>query len=294
VGYFYQAALFQSKMMDYETDRWEKEFYDFAGRAIELGERQIEFSRDPWIFFYLGSAYGYKGLYQAKSGSLISGFLSAHKGLGYLKKALELDSTLYDAHLALGSYKYWSGRFYKYLRWLPFISDDRKEGLAEVRLAVDRGRFSYWVGLNGLAWIEYDRGRFSSALALFDQGLAQYPESRFFIWGRADCLFRLNRFAEAGKEYEALLSSIMNAEVPSPYNEVSCRFKLVQCDDFQKKYPEALAQAETILALKADSQTAKRIHEHVKKAKEYRDRCLEVLGRPVPKDDKEPIPIPPH
>jgi tetratricopeptide (TPR) repeat protein len=294
VGYFYQAAVLQSKMMDYETDRWEKEFYEAVNRAITVGKERIQATDDPWVFFYLGSSYGYKGLYQAKSGSLVSGFISAQKGLGHLRKSLELDSTLFDSHLVLGSYKYWAGRFYKYLRWLPFISDDRKEGLAEVKKAVDLGRFSYWVGLNNLAWIEFDRKQFVTALDMFDRGLTRYPGSRFFLWGKAGCLLQLNCLDQAVREYETLLSSIQRAEVPSPYNETVCRFKIVQCQFLQKRYEDALVHAEAILALTAVPDAEKRIRDYTDKTEEYRNRCLEALGRPIPKDERELPPVAPH
>ena len=117
-GYFYQAATLQSKMMDYETDLWEKAFYQKIEQAISVGKMQIEEGKhDSWTYFYLGNSHSYKGLYQAKTGGLISGFINARKGLYYLNKAVEMDSSLYDAYLSIGNFKYWEGRFYQY--WWP-------------------------------------------------------------------------------------------------------------------------------------------------------------------------------
>jgi len=277
VGYFYQAATLQTKMMDYETDLWEVEFYRLMNRSLELGEKQLDLgSDDPWIHFYMGSAYSYRGFYQAKSGSIIKGFFSAKKGLRYLKKVLELDSTLYDAHMGLGSYEYWSS---SYLSWLPWIRDKRKEGIEKVRLSIEQGTFSYWVGLNNFAWIEYDRENYDKALSIFQTGLDQYPNSRFFIWGIADCYFKLEQWEKAVDVYEELLLQILNGEVNNGYNEGEIRKKLFLANFELKKFEESYRYCKAILDRKVDKKIERRLKEHRQLAEEYRMLCLEKLGR---------------
>lgn len=280
VGYFYQAATFQSEMMDYETNQWEDDFYRLIEKAIRMGKKQIdECDNDPWTYFYLGSAYSYKGLYQGKTGSYISGFISARKGLRHLQKAMELDSTLYDAYMGLGTYKYWSGRFYKFLKWLPWIRDERDEGIRMVKLSVERGTFSYWVGLNSLAWIEYDRKNYVEALGLFQKGLEKYPGSRFFIWGVADCYFGLGHFAKAVVFYEDLLSSIQCSDFNNGYNEIECLVKIVLSRYALMEYEEAFHKCEIILEKKVKKEIAKRLNKHFQIAEDYKKRCVEALGR---------------
>lgn len=278
VGYFYQAATLQSKMMDYETDRWEKEFYELVDEAIRTGKKQLqEGNENPWTYFYLGSAFSYKGLYQAKSGSLVSGFLSARKGLGFLREALKRDSTFYDAYLGLGSYKYWSGRFSKHLDWLPGIRDERDEGVRMVKLSVENGTFSYWVGINSLAWIEYDRKHYRTALSLFQKGTEKYPGSRFFLWGIADTYFRLGSYNRAAKVYNDLLVSIQNGSVNNGYNEVVCRFKLVRTQLALEQYEEALHHCNAILERKVSPMIERRIERRLEYTKEYRKKCIKAL-----------------
>ena len=280
VGYFYQAATLQSKMMDYETNLWEKEFHRLVEKAIRTGKKQVrKGDGDPWTYFYLGSSFSYKGFYQAKTGDLISGFLSARKGLSYLKRALERDSTLYDAYLGLGNYQYWSGRFYKYLKWLPWIRDERERGVRLVKLSVDRGTFSYWVGVNSLGWIEYDRKRYGAALNLFQKGLERYPGSRFFVWGVADSYFRLGNFVKAVEVYEELLASIQKGLLNNGYNEAECHLKLAQSYFALTDYEEVFHHCDAVLERKVERRIAKRLKNHYRKAEEYRKQCLEALGR---------------
>ncbi|MBN2029215.1 tetratricopeptide repeat protein [bacterium] len=278
MGYFYKAAALQFKLLDYETDLWEEEYDDLIEEAIRLGKNQIrEGDDDPWIYYYVGNCYGYKGLYQAKHGKFITGFLIARNGLDFMKKALERNQTLYDAYLIVGSYKYWYGRFSKYLNWLPMIHDEREEGIQMVKLAMDKGKFSYWVGLNNLAWIEYDRKNYESAKDLFSKGLVKYPNSRFFLWGVGDTSYRLEDYVAAVEIYEAILVSLQNLNENSDYNEIVCRFKLVQTYLGQKNFEKALLHCNVILNKKVDEDVAKRIQSRREKTEEYQKQCIQHL-----------------
>jgi len=274
VGYFYLAATLQSKMMDYETTSQADEFYSLINKAIDIGESVREKNNnDSWTLFYLGTSYTYKGMFQAKTGGLIKGFVSAKKGIGYLRRAVKIDSSLWDAYLGIGNYDYWSGRFYKYLKWLPWIRDKREQGVRLLELAVKKGTFSKWIGINSLAWVEYDRGHLFKALMLFEKGINRYPGSRFFQWGIADCLFRLNDYKGALYQYKKLLDDIKNNTPNYGYNEAEIRRKLMLCYFGMKLYDECIEQADLILGLNVDKEIAKRIKKHKNMAKEYKKRC---------------------
>ncbi len=280
MGYFYKAATLQSKLLDYGTDIWEREYNALIDQAIRLGKEQMrEGNNDHWIYYYVGNCYGYKGLYQAKRGQYITGFLSAKEGFEFMKKALERDHTLYDAYLIIGSYKYWYGRFSKYLNWLPMIHDEREEGIQMIKLAMAKGKFSYWVGLNNLAWIEYDRENYESAKDLFLKGLVKYPNSRFFLWGVGDTSYRLEDYAAAAEIYETILVSLENLDEKSDYNEIVCRFKLVQTYLGQKNFKEALRHCNIILNKEVNEDVAKRIQSRREKTEEYQKECFENLDR---------------
>ncbi|MCD6115756.1 hypothetical protein J7K93_01970 [bacterium] len=275
-GNFYLAATLQSKMMDFETTSQADEFYSYINRAIDIGETAIEINNnDSWTLFYLGSSYTYKGMFQVKEGALIKGFVSAKKGMGYLHRAVKIDSSLWDAYLGIGNYDYWSGRFYKYLKWLPWIKDKREQGVRLLELAVNKGTFSKWIGINSLAWVEYDRKHFFKSLILFRRGINRYPRSRFFQWGIADCLFKLNDFKDAAFQYLKLLKDIKNRTPNYGYNEAEIRQKLMLSYFGLGLYEECIRQADLIIGLNVNKETAKRIKKHRKLAKEYKKRCIE-------------------
>ncbi len=278
VGSFYRAATLQSMMMDYETDRWEQEFTFQIEKAIRIGEeKQKQTVPQAWDLFYLGNAYSYKGLYQAKSGSLLAGIVNAHRGVAMLRKALSMDSTLYDALIEVGGYEYWSSRFYRYLKWLPWINSDGEQGIRMVEKGIEKGTFSYCVGLCNLGWIEYDRKKYDSALVLFEKGLQRYPGSRFFLWGIADCLYKLNRFDESIEFYERLLDSIRNGDINNGYNEAECSMKLALSHYALGHYDSALRYSDTILALKPEPKIAKRMVKQKQTAQAVRKKCIKAI-----------------
>jgi tetratricopeptide (TPR) repeat protein len=279
-GPFYLAATLQSKMMDAETNAWEAEFYEYIDKVIREAEEKIAAGRgDPQIYMYLGSAYNYKGLYEGKQGRLVKGFIHAHKGIRYLEKALKIDSTLIDACVGVGNYKYWSGHFYKYLKWLPWISDERELGILLVQKAITRGTYSRWVGVSSMGWIEFDRKNYKEGIKLFDSGLREFPGSRFFLWGAADCAFGMKDFELAIQLYSQLLSSICRSAGQSGYNEAECRYKMLKAHEALEQFDKAVLEANAILALKPPEAVEIRIKKHRKAAKECIKRCMERIKK---------------
>lgn len=276
VGYFYQAATLQSQMMDEESNQMEEQFYAYIDTAIRLGEKRIH-EKDAWIHFYLGTSYSYKGLYLGRQKKIIPAFLTAKKGVNYLEQTLKIDPTLYDAWLGLGNYMYWSGFFYRYLKWLPWIKDERKKGIYKIRLSISKGTFSYWVGLNSLAWIEYNCENFTEGLKLFKKGLEKYPKSRFFLWGVGDCFFKMGKHREAINVYEELLQSIIHDTSNNGYNEVECRTHLLVSYFDLEEYEKCYHHCSAILARKTEDSITKRLEKHYKAAEHFRLKCLPFL-----------------
>jgi len=280
VGWFYEAATLQSMMMDYETDRWRAAFYAAADSAERRARALLEHNEDDaWAQFYLGSTLSYKGLFQAKNGKVVGGFVSAKKGLRHLRRAVELDSTLADAYLGLGSYDYWSGVYYKYLRFLPWIKDEREKGIAQIKKAIAASHFSYWISVNTLGWIAYNQKDYAQAIECFQRGLAHYPESRFFLWGLADTYFKMKDYKGAIGAYSRLLASVEAAPVNNGYNAALCQVRLAHCFQVSGQQERAFQLAESMLSQPYDKSVKKRLKDGFKTAKKIRHDALKALGR---------------
>ena len=245
--YFFLAAVIQTKMMDFESLRWETEFLTML--SLTENKARALLTADPenaWGHFYLGSAYSYRAFYEGRSKSYMAAIRHARLGIKSLKQAIQLDSTLYDAYFGLGSYKYWRSRVTRYLNWLPLLRDERDEGIRLVKIAAARGRYTRWAALNQLTWILIDYGRVSDALTWAKQGLNRFPASRFFLWGNAKCYFNLHQYRQAQHFYEQILNSVLQESLNNHYNEIICYLKLAQCHYHQREFTTAMAYCERV------------------------------------------------
>lgn len=240
-GHFFLAAIYQSRMMDFETDLWRDQFFFEVNEAETLAREKIDREGDDAShYFYLGGALAYKSFQLGREGDYLPALSSAVKSIGYLNKAGELDSTFCDAYLGIGSYQYWKSKITMRLTWLPFFSDKRSAGINNIEEAVECSRFSKWAALSNLAWIYIEEGDYRQAIHYAEIGLASFPASRFFLWPLGDALFRNKEFRRAAEVYQALLQSVQTEQFNNGYNEVLLRFKLAECS-------KAMADSELML-----------------------------------------------
>jgi len=213
---------------------------------------------------------------QARTGELLSGFLHARKGLKILKKVIEKDAALYDAYLGTGNYEYWAS---KYLKWFFWVPDKREQGISATELAVGKGKYCRWIGLNSLGYIYYDDGQYGKAAQCFREGLEQFPDTRFFLWGLADSYFKQLAYKEALKVYSQILTSLNGMSLNNGFNEIVCHFKMLKSQMALEAWEEALIHCNAILERKVEPRIARRLKSRIKTTSKLKKECLEQLGR---------------
>ncbi len=169
VGYFLLGTVYYSLSTQYRTDRYRDSVTWNLDRSIELAKvgTKMEDSRVE-SYFVLGSAYGCRALYRSMHGGWWGAFRDGRNSCVNLERAYEKDSTLTDAFCGIGAYHYWKSAKSKNLSWLPFVSDKRQQGLAELRRAIEaRGPMSPNAYKALLPIYCYEK-RFDEALALVD------------------------------------------------------------------------------------------------------------------------------
>lgn len=222
LGPLFRAATLQSRMMDYEAYEDEKEFFKTIKQCRQLAEKKLQRQpNDAWGHFALGSAYGYEAFYIGKKKRYLEAAHLGWNSIKHLEAAVRLDSTLYDAYLGIGTYKYYRSKLK-----LLFFSDEREAGLAMVRKAAAHGKYSRYAALNGLTWILLDENNAQEAFALSDAVLREHPRSRFFMWGVAESATRLDKLEYAREIYQRLINTLQEEGKLSPYLEAVGRTKI--------------------------------------------------------------------
>jgi hypothetical protein len=266
---FFKAAVLQSRMLDHENDVGKEEFLAASKLARELFQKSLrKNSRSALCHFFIGATYGYEAFYFGKRDRLLDGFRTGWRCIQELNAALKLDHNLYDAYLAIGTFHYYRARLGKNFAWLPFVEDKREEAIAMIRKAIYHGKYSREAAINGLTWILIDEDREQEALALVDSALAEYPRSRFFLWGAAAANYRMEKWDEAERYYKLILETFAEENFLPPYNAVSCYLRLAEIHFYQSNYAASREQLASLYAVPVNGDDLKRCEKLIKQAQD--------------------------
>jgi len=266
--HFFLATIWQTKMMDFETEKWRVLFLAEIDSTIKLSEKQLrQDPDDPESRFYLGSALSYKSFQLSREKKYLNALNLAIKGIHYIKQVIEQDSSFYDAYLGIGSYLYWRSYMTRKFSWLPFFSDQRAKGIKLISLSFEKGELSRWAALSNLAWIYIQEGRFKEAIESARLGLDQFPNARSFLWPLADAYYHNGEWHAALANYKTLLELVTNAEFNNHYNEIVLHLKIAQCFFALSMWPETRFHAGKVLSIVADAEVQSRLKPKQKEAR---------------------------
>lgn len=279
VGYFYMAAVIQSQMLDEENFNYKQEFEEFIKKCIKKSKNlQVERTDDPWLFFYEGSAYLYQSFLKSKLNDWWGAYRDAGKGVNRLEKSLELDSTFYDAYLGIGSYKYWKSTKIKFLDWLPFITDEREQGIKLIIKAIERGEFVSLIGRDQLAWILIDANRLEEAKRYAIKNHELFPDSRFFQWTLNKVYYQNKEWDKAYYGYDSLLQDIKNIQNNNHYNEVACLLRMAEIHYETGQLEKADSLISVLFSIKLEPKVRERARSKLKRALKIKLQCTEALS----------------
>lgn len=251
IGPFFRAGLLEMRMVDYGIDEGEEEFMALIEETVGRATGRLESDPgDAWTHFFLGSAYGYRAAHQARKGRYLSALRDGMHAIGTLGRAVECDSTLYDAYLGLGGYHYLKTKLARFLTWLPFVADERERGIEEVRLAMEQGKYARVAAQDALVWFLVEEGRYDEAFEAVSDLVATYPESRTFAWSLAKVAQAGGDWVRAEQAWRHLLELLRRDEgACSALNLATCRFGLAEALYGLGRYEEALAECRAVLVL---------------------------------------------
>ncbi len=146
-GYFYLTAVdwwHLAQDIEYDLPDVRQQLEKDAERTVEVAEELYDNSSDPdtkaRACLYRGGAEGLWGRWLVTQHDWIKAYFAGKRGHAQLKKALELDPTLYDAYMGLGIYDYYTDTLSGVQAVLAalLIHGDRKRGLQELQIAIDK------------------------------------------------------------------------------------------------------------------------------------------------------------
>ncbi|SYZ72171.1 conserved hypothetical protein [Candidatus Zixiibacteriota bacterium] len=247
VGYFILGTIYQSISESYRTDRFKDSIALYLDSAITLadGRKTVDPDNGDW-YFITGASYGYRALLRAFHGNWFGAFRDGLSCTSDLNRSLKLDSTLYDAYLGLGAYHYYRTIKAKDFLWLPFISDQRDQGIAEIKIAAEHGFLASYNAEESLIRIYFTEERYAEAIALADSLTPGNPHDPYRLLYEAQALIAVGRLDDA----DECIRQLRLAWKSSPYFDP---FGLY----------EAEFQSARIFSKRGDKETAKKIIDRI-------------------------------
>ena len=276
---FYLAATLSSKMTYYENDESLSRFQQAIDSTILTVEEIIEtddYSSEKHLadlLFYIGSAYGYRSFYQGNHGQWLSAISNALRSVSYLSEALEKDSTMYGAYLGIGVYKYWRYSRLKVVSWLPFVPDDRDEGIQMILYAITHDPVSRYMAMHQLIYILLDYGKMEEALFFAEKAIRKYPESQFMYWAFAHACLKNKLYEKATDAYQRLKNLIVNDDKSNFSHLIRCEYKLALIEFELHNYSACVEKCNRIFALSEDTPLTENGQETISQTKDLLEKC---------------------
>lgn len=273
IGYFYVSATLQTMMDDYRNYSYQDEFNKYMNQAIQKGEeRKKKGNLTAYDCLYLGGAVGYRGIHKALTGDWVGAFVDGLKGKGYLEKALEIDSTLYDVYYGLGTYHFWKSLKAKIFWWLPFVADNRQKGINMIKLSIEKGKYAKEDAKFALVRIWVENKEYEKALDMINRLSPIYPHKPFLLWFLGRAQLENQMYAGAITTHLNLLKELTTSPYYHPAGEVECRYFLALAYYKNKDFSNSSAQIDSILVFKKDSERDKIIKDFLHQAEDLKKK----------------------
>ncbi len=279
VGYFFKAAAYANLASDYRNLTYSDTFFTYIDQAIDIGKARKESGQatSEDIFFY-GGAIGFRGIYKSFRGDWLGAFKDGLKGKGILKEAWEMDSTYYDTYYGLGAYDYWRSAKTKILWWLPFFSDNRKKGIDQIYLAIEKGKLVKNEAKYGLLRIYENEKDYKAIIDLWENYLKEInPDDPFALFFLGRSLAGLQRFEEAIDIFNRLLDFYCQSPYYDPGAELDVCYNLGLFYYNWGKYEDAVKYLSLAKDLAESMSFRKDIEEAVENSRDYYNKALAAL-----------------
>ncbi|MCH7922734.1 MAG: tetratricopeptide repeat protein [Nitrospinae bacterium] len=277
-GYFYKAVAYGVTMQDYGTRAFEREFNHYIKLAISKAEAQLSKNNDDAeAHFYLGGAYGYRGIDKTLVGNWFGAFLDGTQGVFHLKKAVALNPDYYDAYYGIGSYHYWVSAKASILWFVHFFSDKRVRGIEEIRLASTKGRYGRYEAKASLVTVLMNEKRWEEALKVTEEMLAEFPDDLSSRIQRGRILAELGRWPAVERDYQRVKDFLATRPFPGYVRKLEADYYLALAAHRQQRSPPFFERCLQVTALMGRH----RSNGYIEGLAELEQQSRQLCGEPI-------------
>lgn len=275
LGKVYLASVKIAQAFDY-ADEYDKNFIQQNLKdALKQSELLLKKDKNnPWNIYFAGISEATMAYFYALDESWLSAFSYGLSAVNYFEDLIEIDSTFYEAYGVVGGYKYWKSRKTEFLHWLPFIYDEREDGIKLIEKEINHSTYHYYLSVYSLSWIYIDAKNFEAAKKLSEAAIKRYPNSRFFLWALARAYQDIDK-RKAISTYKKILDSYKPEEIKNPYNEILLKHLMAQQLEQIGDKKQALQFCNEILQIKnISSFVQKKLGDRIERVKTLREKLI--------------------
>jgi tetratricopeptide (TPR) repeat protein len=274
-GKIYLAATEIARSYDYGVEYNGEAISEFLNSAKDQSGKLLQKNPENiWNHYFLGLAEGYISYYEGLNGSWLTSLKEGINSASNFEECLKMNPEFIEAYSGLGNYMYWKSKKTGFLNWLPFVHDDRAEGINYLEKAVDKSSYNTYLAINSLIWIYIDKKNFDNAVRISEMALKEYPKSRFFRWGLARAYEDVDR-SKAINNYYEILNSYPNLSSMNHYNEIVLKHLIAQQYEKMGEKGKVLKLCNEIMAITNLSEFVKnKLGDRLDRVKELRLKVL--------------------
>jgi len=186
--------------------------YDESYEAIISGVKNtipiykaliLEYPNKAEYHLFLGSTYGLKARVSLASKDWLDVLYSGYTGIKYIKKAKQIDPSLYDVYLSIGLLEYFlciSSAPIKLVGKVMGFECDCEVGKQNLELALEESRYAWIEAANILTYIYlYFEKDYVNALRTSNILVENFPDHPLFIFLQAESIAKSNKWDELNK-----------------------------------------------------------------------------------------------
>ena len=164
-----------------------------------------------------------------------------------------------------GSYHFWKSVAIARLTWLPFIDDEREQGIADVEKAILHGRLNGPLSRTVLLEMHLDYDP-ESAVKLAEEMIESYPGCRLFAWQLGEAYKKMKMYDDAVRTFTGIADSMKDDDADDGSGELRCWGKLAVLSKSVGKKGKSIYFCNRIIGLKDNESVYKSQRARIDKA----------------------------
>lgn len=270
-GYFFKAAVLQAEILEFRSDLNLVKLEIAIKRCTAKLDSQAKLLNDDnFLNLIKGNLEGIISTQKVFKKEWVAAFRHGKRAKNILKNVVQKDSSYFEAYAGIGMYTYWKSRATKSIWWLPFLSDDRNEGINYLKKALTKESLSNYLAQSQLAWIYYDMKEYEKAITLCKTALDKFPGSRKFLSPLGESYKKLEIYGEALIAFNKIRISLLKNGYNNRAVYTKYSLKTIECArkiNDSKTVAKVFSSLEDVKVIKADESMSMDYWKRINKTK---------------------------